>query len=133
MHVTPVDFAAAAVAEVALAPPQGNGYYHEITETPITWRDFIRAMQEQGHAIDFVSPAAWHDALRAALPVHRELAPLVLFGAPDPTGSNPNVSSMRFDASRLRAALADTGVACPPLDSGLIGTYVSAIARSAPA
>jgi thioester reductase-like protein len=131
MHVTPVDFAAAAVAEVALATAQGNGYYHAITETPITWRDFIRSIQEQGHAIDFVSPAAWHNALRAALPVHRELAPLVLLGAQDPTRSNPNVSSMWFDASRLRAALADTGVACPPLDSGLIGTYVSAIARDA--
>jgi thioester reductase-like protein len=133
MHVTPVDFAAAAVAEVALAPARGNGYYHEITETPITWHDFISAMQEQGHAIDFVSPATWHDALRAALPVHRELAPLVLLGAQDPTRSNPNVSRMRFDASRLRAALAGTGVACPPLDRGLIGTYLNAIARDAPA
>jgi thioester reductase-like protein len=133
MHVTPVDFAAAAVAEVALAPAQSNGYYHVITETPITWRDFIVAMQEQEHAIDFVSRAAWYDALRAALPVHRELAPLVLLGGQDPTRGNPNVSAMRFDASRLRAALADTGVACPRLDSALIATYVRAIARNAPA
>jgi thioester reductase-like protein len=137
MHVTPVDFAAAAVAAVALAPalsPRlGNGYYHEITETPIAWGDFIRAIQRQGHAIDFVSQAAWQDALRAALPAHRELAPLVLLGAQSSTRNNPNVSSMRFDASRLRAALAGTGIACPPLDNGLIATYLGAIAnRSAP-
>ena len=132
MHVTPVDFAAAAVAEVALAPAHAHGYYHAITETPIAWRDFVRGMQEEGHAIDLVSPAAWHDALRAALPAHRELAPLVLLGAPDPARSNPNVSSMQFDASRLRAALANTGVACPPIDRRLIGIYLNAIARDTP-
>jgi thioester reductase-like protein len=129
MHVTPVDFAAAAVAEVALAPAHANGYYHAITETPIAWRDFVRGMQDAGHAIDLVSPAAWHDALRAALPAHRYLMPLVLLGAQDQSLGETNVLSMQFDASRLRAALADTGVACPPLDQRLIGTYVDAITR----
>jgi thioester reductase-like protein len=133
MHVTPVDFAAAALAEVALGQVQDNGYYHEITETPVTWGDFIRTVQTQGHAIDFVTPSEWYDALRAALPTHREFAPLVLLGAVQAsTRRAPNVSSMRFDASRLRAALADTGIACPPLDSKLIGTYVSAISPRAP-
>jgi thioester reductase-like protein len=136
MHVTPVDFAAEALAEIALAPAQGNRYFHTITETPIAWGDFIRAVQAQGHAIEFVSPTAWHAALRAALPAHRELAPLVLLGGAqneDPARSTPNVSSMRFDAARLRAALAGTGVACPPLDQELIGTYINAIARDMPA
>jgi thioester reductase-like protein len=130
MHVTPVDFAAAAVAEVALAPVHANGYYHAITETPITWRDFVRGMREQGHAIELVSTAAWHDALRMALPAHREFTPLVLLGSQDPTraAGEANVFSMQFDASRLRSALLGTGVACPPLDQRLIGTYVSAMA-----
>lgn len=131
MHVTPVDFAAAAVAAIALAPAHTHGYYHAITETPIAWRDFVRAMQEQGHAIDLVPPAAWHESLRAALPAHRDFMPLLLLGAQDQT-HRPNVSSMHFDASRLRAALAGTGVACPPIDRQLIGTYLRAIARETP-
>lgn len=85
-------------------------------------------MQQQGHAIDFAPRSVWPDALRAALPVHRRPAPLVLPGAQSSTRSDPDVSSMTFDASRLRAALSDTGIACPPLDSGLIGTYVNALA-----
>jgi thioester reductase-like protein len=132
MHVTPVDFAAAAMAEVALAPSRASGHYHEITETPIVWRDFVRAVQAHGHTIELVSTTAWHEALRAALPSHREFTPLVLLGARDPGrsfGSDANVFSMQFDASRLRAALAGTGVACPPLDKPLIGTYLDAIAR----
>ena len=131
MHVTPVDFAAAAVAEVALTPAHAGGYYHAITETPIAWNDFVRVVREQGYAIDLVSQAAWHDALRAALPAHRDLAPLVLLGAQDPA-LRPNVSSMQFDASRLRAALAPTGVACPAIDRALIATYLDAIARDTP-
>jgi thioester reductase-like protein len=132
MHITPVDFAAAAMAEVALAQVHANGVYHEITETPITWREFIRCMQQQGHPIEIVSKAAWQAALRSALPAHRELSPLVLLGGQDQTDAGGNIFSMQFDASRLRATLADTDVACPPLDQGLIGTYVNAIARDRP-
>lgn len=129
MHVTPVDFAAAAMAEVALAPKHANGYYHEVTEGPITWRDFVSGIQEQGHSIAIVSKAEWYDSLRAALPSNRDLTPLMLLGAQDPSASDPNIFSMQFDASRLRAALAGTGVECPPLDRQLIGTYVNAMAR----
>ncbi|HVZ22174.1 MAG TPA: thioester reductase domain-containing protein [Vicinamibacterales bacterium] len=135
MHVTPVDFAAAAVAEVALAPAEANGHYHAVTETPIAWRDFVRAVREQGHTLDLVSTTAWHDALRAALPAHREFTTLAVMGAQDPTRgfSDANIFSMQFDASRLRAALAGTDVVCPPLDRRLIGTYLNAIARDTPA
>jgi hypothetical protein len=58
----------------------------------------------------------------------------VLLGGQDPTGSagEANVFSMQFDASRLRSALLGTGVACPPLDQRLIGTYVSAMAADPP-
>jgi thioester reductase-like protein len=129
MHITPVDFAAAAMAEAALAPKHANGYYHEVTEGPITWREFVSGIQEQGHAIEIVSKAEWYDSLRAALPRHRDLTPLMLLGAQDPLASDPNIFSMQFDASRLRAALAGTGVACPPLDRQLIGTYVNAMTR----
>ena len=131
MHVTPVDFAAAAVAEVAMAPADAEGYYHEITETPIAWRDFVRAVQAQGRTLDLVPASAWHDGLRAALASHRELTPLAVMGAQDPARSfsDANIFSMHFDASRLRAALVHTDVACPPLDRQLIATYVNAIAR----
>lgn len=129
MHVTPVDFAAAALTEVALSPAHANGFYHEVTETPITWRDFVRGIQEQGHPIEIVSKTEWHDSLRKALPSHRDLTPLMLLGAQDPTARDPNIFSMQFDASRLRAALAGSGVACPPLDQELIGTYVNAMTR----
>jgi thioester reductase-like protein len=132
MHVTPVDFAAAAMAEVALHPAHADGHYHEVTETPISWRDFVRAIQRQGHPLELVSTTAWHEAVRAALPAHREYTPLVLLGAKDQTlGSSANVFSMQFDASRLRAALAGTDVVCPPLDERLIATYVDAMASDA--
>lgn len=129
MHITPVDFAAAAMAEVALAPTRTYGIVHEITETPITWSEFIRGMQQQGHPIEIVPKDTWRSGLRAALPANRGLTPLVLLAGQDATRTDGNIFSMQFDASRLRATLADTDVECPPLDQELIGTYVNAIAR----
>ena len=133
MHVTPVDFAAAAMAEIALGRGDASGFYHTITEGPIAWRDFVRTVREQGHQLELVPTPAWHEALRAALPAHREFTPLAAMSAQDQTrGLNgANIFSMQFDASRLRAALAGTDVVCPALDRRLIGTYINAIVRDA--
>lgn len=134
MHVTPVDFAAAAVAAIALAPEHANRHYHTITEAPITWRAFVHGMRDHGYPIELVPFAAWQQRLRGVLPAHREFTPLVMGASMDPerTKRDNNIFAMQFDASRLRAALARTGLACPPLDRQLIGTYVNAIARDTP-
>ena len=135
MHVTPVDFAAAAVASVALAPVHANRHYHAITEDPINWRDLVAWMQRDGHMLELVPPMDWYNSLCAALPVHREWTSLALLVAQDPARSfwsDANIFSMQFDASRLRAALEGTGVVCPPLDDRLVGTYVNAIAGATP-
>jgi thioester reductase-like protein len=132
MHVTPVDFAAAAVAAVALSPAHADGHFHEITETPIAWRDLVAWLQTQGHALDLVPAADWYATLCAELSDHRDWMPLAVLISQDPKRSfwsDANIFSMTFDASRLRAALTGTDVACPPLDDRLLSTYLSAIAR----
>lgn len=133
MHITPVDFAAAAIAEIALAPAHANRHYHTLTETPITWRAFVHCMRAHGHAVELVPFAAWQAALRGALAAHREFTSLALGASFDPERSaRINITGMHFDTSRLRRALAPTGVACPPLDQQLIGTYVDAMVRENP-
>jgi thioester reductase-like protein len=135
MQITPVDFAAAALAEVALSPRHANRHYHTITEAPITWRDFVHGMQAHGQPIELVPLAVWQKTLRGVLAAHREFTPLVMGASADSKrgGSDNNMFSIRFDASQLRAALAESGVACPPLDQQLIGTYVDAMLRENPA
>ena len=96
--------------------------------TRVGRREFVRGIQEQGYPIEIVSKAKWYDSLRAALPSNRDLTPLMLLGAQDSSADEPNIFSMQFDTSRLRAALAGTGVVCPLLDRQLIGTYVNAMA-----
>lgn len=128
MHITPVDFAAAAMAEIALAPVHANRHYHAVTETPITWREFVHGARDNGHPLELVPFAAWQTALRGLLATHREFTPLVVASSLDPARrAKPNIQGMRFDASQLRRALAPTGVVCPPLDRRLIGTYVDAM------
>jgi thioester reductase-like protein len=133
MHITPVDFAADAVAAIVLSPEHATGHYHTITETPIAWRDFVLGIRANGHDIEFVDSSVWHQTLRGLLQTHREFMPLVMGATSDAKRgmSDSNIFSMQFDASRLRAALAGTGITCPPLDTRLIGTYVDAmIARA---
>lgn len=130
MHITPVDFAAAAMAQVALANANANRHYHVITETPITWRDFIQGLRANGHAIELTPFAAWHSALRGLLASHREFMPLALGAALDPgRRAKPNIQTMQFDTSRLRGVLAPLALTCPPLDHRLIGTYADAMVR----
>jgi thioester reductase-like protein len=130
MHITPVDFAAAAMAEIALAPAHSNRHYHAITETPITWRAFVEGMRDEGHLVQLVPFAAWHKALRGVLAAHRDFMPLVVASSLDPARTaRTNIQEIHFDASHLREALAPTGVTCPPLGASLIGTYVGAISR----
>jgi thioester reductase-like protein len=130
MHIMPVDFSAAAMAEIALSPAHANRHYHVLTESPITWRQFVQGMREHGQAIDFVPYAAWHSALRGKLLAHREFTPLVLGGSFDPERAKTNISGMHFDTARLRGALTRAGITCPPMDQRLIGTYVDAMTRA---
>lgn len=133
MHITPVDFAAAAIAEIALAPAHSNGHYHTVTEAPISWRALVQGVRAHGYAVELTPFAAWQTALRGVLAAHREFTPLALGGAFDPERSaSINITGMHFDAARLRSALAPAGVACPPLDQQLIGTYVDAMVRDTP-
>jgi hypothetical protein len=76
---------------------------------------------------------AWQNALLGLLATRREFMPLVVASSLDPERSaKANIQGIRFDASRLRGALAATGIACPTLDRRLIATYVGAMVRENP-
>jgi hypothetical protein len=46
----------------------------------------------------------------------------------DPERARTNIANLHFDTARLRRALASSGLACPPIDRRLIGTYADAMA-----
>lgn len=130
MHITPVDFSAAAMAQIAVAPMKANRHYHTVTETPISWPGLVQGICDNGHAIEMVPFSTWQKGLLGLLGAHREFTSLAMASLIDPERTvSANVYRMQFDASRLRAALAPSGVACPPLDTRLIRTYLDAMLR----
>ncbi|MET0338608.1 MAG: thioester reductase domain-containing protein [Caulobacter sp.] len=130
IHITPVDFTAAAMAQIVLNTAHSNGHYHLVTETPVTWRALVDGIRENGHAMEMVPFKDWHGALRGVLAANREFMPLALGASLDPErGAKANIQTMQFDASRLRGVLAPSGITCPLLDRQLIGTYVNAMIR----
>lgn len=133
MHLTPVDFAARAVAAVVAAPAYHNGHYHCVTEAARPWREFAATMNRLGHRVEPVPPAAWFEAFKRALPAHPEWAPLFWLLSQDPRRSfwnDANIFSLQFDAARLRRALAGTGVACPVLDDAGLKVYLDCFAAT---
>ncbi len=129
MHLTPVDFAAGAIAAVVSRPEHSNEHYHVVTEHAVPWRDVVAALARLGHPVRLVTPAEWFEALRAALPAHPEWGPLYWLLSQDPRRSfwqDANIFGLAYDASRLRRALQGTGVVCPKLDDAALRVYLAA-------
>lgn len=125
MHLTPVDYAAAALVEIARRPAQGH--YHLVTERPIGWRQLLDWLESRGERIRRVSASEWYEAFKPQARARKEWVGLLFLLSQDPSRSfwnDANIYSMQFDISRVRDALSGTGVECPPLDDRLLELYL---------
>ena len=124
LHYTPVDYAAAALVEISRGPAQGH--YHLVTERPIGWRSLLDWLEARGERIRRVDPVEWYDLFKSQARGRPDWMALLFLLSQDPTRTfwnDANVYSMQFEATRVRAALAGSGVECPPLDDALLELY----------
>ncbi|MBN9419429.1 hypothetical protein ABS71_10540 [bacterium SCN 62-11] len=124
LHFTPVDYAAAALVEISRGAAQGH--YHLVTERPIGWRPLLDWLESRGERIRRVNPLEWYDLFKSRARGRADWMALLFLLSQDPTRTfwnDANVYSMQFEATRVRAALAGTGVECPPLEDALLELY----------
>lgn len=125
MHLTPVDYAAAALVEVSRRGAEGH--YHLVTETPLAWRDLLDWLAVRGEPMTRIAPLQWYDTFKTQARGRKDWMALLFLLSQDATRSfwnDANIFSMQFEASRVRAALAGSGVACPPPGDALLELYL---------
>jgi len=119
MHLTPVDYAAAALVEVSKNSP--TGHYHLITETPISFAQVVDAL-----GLPRLPAKEWYERCKAQVRSYPQWMPLLWMLSQDPQRSfwsDANLFSMNFDASRVRQAVQGSGLSCPLVDEALLSLY----------
>ncbi len=120
MDVTPVDYAAAAIAHIALQPDTPPGVYHICNPCPVLKARIWEAIREYGFPIRIL-PAEHY--LEEVLDSDDELflrglqSVLVYL---DDYAKSPAI----FDARMALQRLEDSGITCPPPDPALLYRYL---------
>ncbi len=138
IDITPVSFAAAAMAAIALGAggQAAAGTYHIAGRAPVSLRAWIEAMRAAGASVDEVSEEDWH--ARAAQPAPGDPArAFALLGLCRGAGAGAfaaqraldmfQATGIRFDTRRADAALSGTGIDRPAATSDLLARYVHRI------
>lgn len=119
VDVVPVDYVSRALVHISLSDSAGGQNFHLVNPVATRWSDIVDGLRALGYPIRTVSLADWRTAIRS-----------------DPGPENPMrvflpmlderalFSGRRYRQDRTAAALAGSGIECPPLDTGLLAVYV---------
>ncbi|MCU0685643.1 MAG: amino acid adenylation domain-containing protein [Polyangiaceae bacterium] len=142
--VTPVDYAAAALAQIArggVTPePGGVATYHLASGEGASADALVEALRAEGVAIEDVAADEWQALgrrLERGTPDEAVAAALLAFtrsASPEAYGrSRPlelfQSTGFDFDTTNTRRALAGSGLACPPAGAELLRRYVRCALR----
>lgn len=125
LHLTPVDYAAAALVEISRRGAQGH--YHLVNENPLCWRELLAWLESRGEPMRRVSPKQWYDSFKGQARGRPAWVALLFLLSQDPSRTfwnDANIYSMQFEASRVREALTGTLLMCPALDDALLELYL---------
>ncbi|MFL6136593.1 MAG: thioester reductase domain-containing protein [Frankiaceae bacterium] len=125
VEMTPVDYVAAALVRIAGTVVPGGGTprtFHLINPRHLRFGALVRYLDERGWAVETVDRHAWWQALQQSMdtapnelhPVMDTVRELVVGGE----------RAIDYDVANTEAALAGSGITCPPLDERLLAVYV---------
>lgn len=124
MEMTPVDFVAEAVANLADEPDAAGQTFHLANPDPAPAETVFGWLEELGYEVDHVPYEEWLEAVRSAPRRGTgEDAPLdLLRGAAPPSGEEIDDRNA-YDDANLRRALEGTSLQRPKLDATLFANY----------
>jgi amino acid adenylation domain-containing protein/thioester reductase-like protein len=136
LDVTPVDFAAAAIACLALGAAPGT--FHLANPRGLSLRAVVAALRGSGVGLDEVSPELFRSRLAAAGPLDPEPAAAVLaLCRALPGGEAPfnafrtmdlfQATGVEFDRTAAETALGGSGLAWPPPGDVLLARYLRVV------
>ncbi|MDT0471445.1 thioester reductase domain-containing protein [Streptomyces sp. DSM 41014] len=119
-HLLPVDYVSAAIVGIAGRPEETGGTYHLFNKDSLSLADCVSRLRGMGYSLRETDRDDWSAAVRA----DRTNALLPLLHAFELMTSDTDAFYPRLDTSETEAALAATGIECPPLTEELFATYV---------
>jgi len=135
LGIVPVDYVAGALVELARTAPADGRVYHLTNPDPTPLGPMLARMRAAGYVFAPVPEDEWAARLRAAAGGSTSVGVAAalerLYGATHDTDSRDTGASegdldvtYRFDDTNTRAALAGSGIACPPVDDALLDRYL---------
>lgn len=131
VDATPVDYCAAAMAHIIAQG--GAGIYHIANSRGFTLEMIIKALRESDLRLDSLPHDAWHEKMSARPLTAEESAACLGLGRLLPDGGTLQrhraidlfqATDVIFDTRRTDAALAGSGIICPPADAALLSLYL---------
>lgn len=126
VEMTPADYVSRALVHASLRGSRGEGAFghtfHLLNPERLHFGELIGYIQRRGWPVAQVPGAEWVERFRARLGSGSQnaLEPLI-----DTISEIVRVGqdAMTYRVDRLLAALAGSGISCPPLDDALLDTY----------
>ncbi|KYF81052.1 non-ribosomal peptide synthetase [Sorangium cellulosum] len=134
MDLAPVDYVSSAVVALSLRPESVGRTYHLVNPEPVRTGVLWPLLQSRGYRLRACGFEAWLDQLAAAASASPDsslaelLSIMELLPPEDRTASGPR--ALRCDCRGTLEMLEGTGVACPPIDEGLLSTYIAPLIAS---
>jgi thioester reductase-like protein len=132
VDMTPVDYVCEAIARLSQRPESVGQVFHLVNPRMGTWAGVVAWLRSYGYSLRVQPYNAWREGLLA----HEGFtADNALFGlspllTPVPENGKMSIPEIHFDARNAAAALAGSGLDCPPLDGRLLQTYFGYCTRS---
>jgi thioester reductase-like protein len=120
MDVTPVDYAAAAIAHISLQEGAGGGTYHVCNPEPVLKGEVWEFIRDYGYPLRFLPAEGYSQAVmdrEDELYLKGLQSVLVYLG-------DYEKSPARFRTEVTQAALAGSGISCRKPDRALMGLYL---------
>ncbi|MFI2213769.1 thioester reductase domain-containing protein [Streptomyces sp. NPDC020141] len=119
-HLLPVDYVSAAILGVSTRPEGAGGTYHLFNRSSLSLAECVTELRRLGYRLGEAEPERWREAVRA----DRDNALLPLLHAFELMTSDTDAFYPALDTGGTEAALAGTGISCPPLTGELFAKYV---------
>ncbi|MDX3069424.1 thioester reductase domain-containing protein, partial [Streptomyces sp. ND04-05B] len=119
-HLLPVDYVSAAITTLSRQPDTAGRTFHLFNQSSLSLAQCVENLRAHGYALDEQDWPSWNERVSASS--DNALRPLLHafeMMTSDTDGFYPPI-----DTSETLAALAGTGVDCPPLTDGLFARYV---------
>ncbi|MBV8062118.1 MAG: thioester reductase domain-containing protein [Nevskia sp.] len=132
VDVAPVEYVAAAIVHLSRQAAAPGRAFHLVNPAPLPWDRFAAWLQgAAGRPLPLVPYEPWQARLQAACRAEPSIAlrPLLPFLAA-PGFAAQLVRLPPVDCRHALAGLAGSGIACPPVDAGLLDGYYGHLAAA---